>query len=82
MTKNGGVGTDIDIALEGNDTTNVEDDNLLAAAVDSIAERARTRVVEISDVSHLATTSASNVTAVPLSTGEGRNLCHRSNNDG
>ena len=85
LAENGGVGTDADVALQGDDTTHIEDHNLLVAATDGLSEGTVAGIVQIRDMNDLAITSTGDVTAVALGTGEGWRLClgrHRQSGDG
>ena len=58
LSSDGRIGTDADIALQGNDAADVEDDRLLFIAFDGLTERPRARIVEINDVDDFTAASA------------------------
>ena len=75
LAENSGVGTDTDIALQGNNTTDIEDHNLLITATDGLAEGSVTRVIKIRNMDDFSITSTRNVTSVTFGTREGGSLC-------
>ena len=74
LAKNCRVGPDTDIPCQGNDTCDIEDDNLLVGTTHGLTKRACARVVKIGDVDNLATASTCGVAAMTFGTREGRGL--------
>ena len=74
LTQNGGVGTDGDILAEGYNATDVENNNFLGTATDSLTEGTRARVIKVGHMDHLASTSTRDKASVTLGTRESRSL--------
>ena len=75
LSGDGGILTDDEVAVEGDDAADVEDDDLLVVAADGVAQRPRARVVQVGHVDHPSSSSAVGVASVALGAREGRHLC-------
>ena len=70
----GGVGADVELALEVDVAADVEDDGLSSRLAEGPAERAFAGVVEVGDMDYLAASSAGDESAVSFRSREGRSL--------
>ena len=76
LSEDGDVVSKLEIRLQGDDASHIEDDDSFAR-LDSLSERTRSAVVEVSYVYYFSASSARYVSSVTFCARKGRSLCQR-----